>query len=133
MERKEIDRYANANKSLPKYATHEEKLYWLVVNHVYALCKLRRYDIDKCRQIKSDMIREFDKFMQKVRPSEPELKAYAAAVKMRSELDRLTAPRARVKDMSKEELFELFMRIEGIITGAMQEADGEIPDFLKFR
>ena len=52
--------------------------------------------------------------------------------KIIKELSKATAPRAELPKKSKEELLEIIVRIEALVTGIIRECSDKLPSYLTF-
>ena len=108
-------------KGLPKGATLGETFAYCVCRAVYADLEEKIIEEARARKIKSEAIEwltDTNGLNQK----------NATIIR---ELNILTAPRKKIKSMTKAQLLDIIVKMESLVAGLISSADQDPPDFMK--
>lgn len=133
MDRKDLDNLAFFGKKIPRDATPMDRLYYNTVYNVFKMLKNKDISREEKTAEKNKTIKALDKLISDAMPDENAIYFFNGSITLINELNKLTSPRKELVNKSKEELIDLICKFEGILTGLMEKADEDIPEFLKIR
>lgn len=119
MDRKDIDQAAFNGKEIDSPIIADE-IYWLGMYYIYKVCKTDNIPTEQAKLIKQTFIKKVDDIARYEQ-------IFLDSLRVMTELDKLIAPEAELKDKTAEELAEKIIRFQAILNGTMQKHDDEIP------
>lgn len=112
---------AYESRTMPKGAKVDDWIYYYCISALFHDFKTQKITKQEAIQRKSDIIAYLDIISELARSNS----------KIITELAKATAPRAELTRKSKAQLLDVISRIEGVVTGLMNEYGGKVPEFLK--
>ena len=119
MDRKDIDQAAFNGKEIDSPIIADE-IYWLGMYYIYKVCAADNIPTEQAKLIKQTFIKKVDDIARYEQ-------IFLDSLRVMTELDKLIAPEAELKDKTAEELAEKIIRFQAILNGTMQKHDDEIP------
>ncbi|MBR6102661.1 MAG: hypothetical protein IKP95_09545 [Ruminococcus sp.] len=124
MTRDDIETLAWQGDVLPAGSSDDETLYFYIVCKVYDDLRKEALGRSEARSLKTKIRMLFER----VERLEPIAKSNTKLV---IELNKLTAPRADLVKMDKEQLLNVIHKMEGLVCGLIKSIEDEVPEFLK--
>ncbi len=119
MDRKDIDQAAFNGKEIDSPIIADE-IYWLGMYYIYKVCAADNIPTEQAKLIKQTFIKKVDDIARYEQ-------IFLDSLRVMTELDKLIAPEAELKDKTAGELAEKLIRFQAILNGTMQKHDDEIP------
>ena len=124
MTRDDIETLAWQGNVLPAGSSDDDTLYFYIVCKVYDDLRREVLGRSEARSLKTKIRQLFER----VELLEPIAKSNTKLV---IELNKLTAPRADLVKMDKEQLLNVIHKMEGLVCGLIKSIEDEVPEFLK--
>lgn len=116
-----LDELAWYSKELPKTAGTLDQIYYHMTRSIYASVKNGTIDLTKAKNLKLSLAHYFEKVVE----------AATWNGKMICELGKLTAPACDLNAKSREELLDIVLKMQALLSGLMKTAEDELPDIMK--
>lgn len=118
---KSVELMAWNKEPLPKKSTPENIIIYSTARVLYELYNAGELTKEEAQTMKITAITHYETLKGLARSNSKIIK----------ELAKATAPRAELTKKSKAELLDVIARIEGVVTGVINEYGGKLPEFLK--
>lgn len=117
----ELDELAWYNKSLPKNASHLDRIYYLIAAGVYSFVRSGKMELQEAKMLKQWAMHYFEQITELARDNG----------RIITELNKLTAPSAELSAKQRDELLEIVLKMQALVSGLIKAVQEEVPEMLR--